>query len=442
MSSYGHGDRELHHGLPFAANPTKRRRISSDGNPPPPPISKLGDDLLVEILIRGLLNPRFACRSKLVCKQWSSLISSSCFNRRFVARHQSKEETPPSISGFLPVPGEVRRSLWVLDSFEDLLLCGFAGFDRNTNGELGLSYLICNPFTKQWIALPLAPEKSFEQCPEVVARLVCEPRISKNLDLGDGQAAFVYSEYRFRVVCIYTLGMSTMLDVFCSESGEWTKKALVLHGYQEEVRLKPKSCHGKLFWAYAALLHVGIVEFNPFHFDIPPVFIHDDSIFERPAKSWGFSVSHGALHLIQLETETTPGCSRNALIVWRLEDDRRSWKRQHEVLLKTMWHGDVPCNIEFDLHPENPETALLILGHYSGRIFSCDLRSGELEQLITTRRAYERGWMLFRHRFSCWPTPIPSYKELRGLYDGSYSCWVQQSSDEAKTPSATGNYFY
>ncbi|CAL1391046.1 unnamed protein product [Linum trigynum] len=74
--------------------------------PPPPLISKLGDDLLVEILIRGLLNPRLACRSKLVCKQWSSLISSPSFNRRFVSHRQSRSAgEPPLTPSFLPVPG-------------------------------------------------------------------------------------------------------------------------------------------------------------------------------------------------------------------------------------------------------------------------------------------------------------------------------------------------
>ncbi|CAN0909726.1 hypothetical protein LINGRAHAP2_LOCUS25926 [Linum grandiflorum] len=57
----------------------RRARIS--------PISKLGDDLLVEILIRSFPDPKSACRCKAVCKQWSSLISSPSFNRRFVSHY-------------------------------------------------------------------------------------------------------------------------------------------------------------------------------------------------------------------------------------------------------------------------------------------------------------------------------------------------------------------
>ncbi|CAI0444079.1 unnamed protein product [Linum tenue] len=67
--------------------PRKRWRLSSEGNPPSA-ISKLGDDLLVEILI-SLPNPRSAFLCKPVCKLWSSLIFDPSFSRRFVARYQS-----------------------------------------------------------------------------------------------------------------------------------------------------------------------------------------------------------------------------------------------------------------------------------------------------------------------------------------------------------------
>ncbi|CAI0397018.1 unnamed protein product [Linum tenue] len=131
-------------------------------------ISKLGEDLLLEILIRSFLNPRFACRSKLVCKRWNSLISSPSFNRRFVCRRQSITELQPPlvlssedqqsiIHGFVPMPSvdhELRFA--VLDSFQDLLLCGFQ-MPEDLDDEFGRSYFVCNPFTKQWIALPLAP---------------------------------------------------------------------------------------------------------------------------------------------------------------------------------------------------------------------------------------------------------------------------------------------
>ncbi|CAI0553508.1 unnamed protein product [Linum tenue] len=204
-------------------------------------ISNLGDDLLVEILILSFPNPRSACRSKSVCKRWKTVISSPRFNRRFVSHHQSINEPKPPIllasndpesviRGFLPTPapGANRfgrpQHFMVFDSLDDLLLCGFAeAGEILSHDEIFRSYLLCNPFTKQWVALPLAPERPAGY-KSLVPSLVCDSNI--NLDLGDGQAFAHSSDYRFRVVCMYQHSNSTKLDVFCSEIGEWMKEAL------------------------------------------------------------------------------------------------------------------------------------------------------------------------------------------------------------------------
>ncbi|CAI0557017.1 unnamed protein product [Linum tenue] len=121
------------------------------------------------------------------------------------------------------VPPGVETDFCVCDSFEDLVLCGFDEAE-GPNGEFGRTFFIYNPFTKLWVALPLAPTRP-EGYFQMEARLVCEPRQSIDLDL------VVYSEYRFRVVCMYLLRQSIYLDVFCSESREWTSRALVLDGF-------------------------------------------------------------------------------------------------------------------------------------------------------------------------------------------------------------------
>ncbi|CAL1404316.1 unnamed protein product [Linum trigynum] len=147
----------------------KRQRISSELANLPPPISKLTADLLQEILIR-LPNPRVACLCKLVCKPWCSLISSPGFNRLFVSHHQTMSlnhapipdnpyELLSMIRSFLPpMPSRVQSRLRVLDCNKDLVLCGFLDLARLSE-ESSRAYLVCNPFSKQWIALPLAPRK-------------------------------------------------------------------------------------------------------------------------------------------------------------------------------------------------------------------------------------------------------------------------------------------
>ncbi|CAI0449847.1 unnamed protein product, partial [Linum tenue] len=155
----------------MATSRKRSRRIRSEPNPPPSMISKIGDDILLEILIR-LPNPRSACRCKAVCNHWRSLISDNRFNRRFVSHHQTlhKQQTLPLhmndatdqqsvVMSFLPpMPDRVRECFKVLDCFKDMLLCGFRDVNE-ANDEIGRSYVVCNPFTKQWMALPLAPEK-------------------------------------------------------------------------------------------------------------------------------------------------------------------------------------------------------------------------------------------------------------------------------------------
>ncbi|CAI0449816.1 unnamed protein product [Linum tenue] len=145
-------------------------------------IATLGDDLLGEILIR-LPNTKSAFRCKPVCRRWKSLISSPSFSRRFVSRHRSTDEPrtlhlhtddasgPKSvIMGFVPsMPHRVRDCFKVLDCFKDLVLCGYMDLDKTYTrvrdpdknyNKLGRTYVVCNPFTKLWMALPLAPEKA------------------------------------------------------------------------------------------------------------------------------------------------------------------------------------------------------------------------------------------------------------------------------------------
>ncbi|CAI0406932.1 unnamed protein product [Linum tenue] len=213
----------------------KRRRVmlNSEVANPEPVVAKLVDDVLVEILIR-LPNPRSACRCKPVCKRWNSLISTTQFNRRFVSLRTKTEDDNffiassdaaaplKSILCFLPpLPPKIRRRFRVLDSFKDLLLCGFP--DKINGGYCSHSYLICNPFSKQWIALPLAPRKPLNL--RVVAR-----RSSKSIafDLGGGKSFTYFHDYEFRVVLMHQWKPywrnPTVFDVF---SSDWINRRML-----------------------------------------------------------------------------------------------------------------------------------------------------------------------------------------------------------------------
>ncbi|CAI0546706.1 unnamed protein product [Linum tenue] len=322
-------------------------------------IRKLGDDLLVEILIR-LPNPRSACSCKLVCRRWSSLISHHSFNRSFISHQQGSMKEPrpllihsndaSDLTSFMPpMPITAQLGFRVLDCFKDLFLCGYGDFD-NDNHELGRTYVVCNQFTKQWMALPVAPAKE-EGYEAPVSRLVCEPCISSNLDLGDGEPAYVYSEYRFRVVCIYQHKTSIKLDVFCSESGKWTNKARAFHGCRKLPDHNVISLNGELLWFYAdAYFGTTLVALNIFPLDLTPTYIGE--FYDKPRGD--ISVSQGALHIIALEGATIP----TRVSIWRLEEGRESWKKQCEGLVETPG-----CNYE----PEH----LRVLDLASGEARNC-----------------------------------------------------------------------
>ncbi|CAI0400168.1 unnamed protein product, partial [Linum tenue] len=193
------------------------------------PISKLGDDLLEEILIR-LPNPKSTCNCKPVYKRWNSLISSPYFNRRFLSHHQSSnKETPLRLTSNDPLSSSILSFLPVPD-----VLCGFQGSWWEEDGELLRSFLICNPFTKKWVALPLAPEKINSSNETTKVKLVYQEALKANstLDLGDGQV-FLYSEYQFHVLIGYEAhtmtGTCSDLQVFCSKSRKWSRKERIVY---------------------------------------------------------------------------------------------------------------------------------------------------------------------------------------------------------------------
>ncbi|CAL1387731.1 unnamed protein product [Linum trigynum] len=428
--------------LPCSSSSSSAWELHRVPNPPSPSssISKLGGDLLLEVVIR-VPDPRSAFRCKLVCKRWNSLISDPYFNRRFVSHHQRMNEGYPSllirsrdresvILSFLPLPCCFSKAPFrVFDCFKDLVLCGMWVCDPG----MGRSWFVCNPFTKQWVALPLMPKRSRKERAGMVARLVCEPRSNPELDLGDGQV-FVHSEYRFRVVCMYKEGgggdgMSTKLDVFCSESGAWTEGAFVLDSKYSTYLDQVVSCNGRFFcYASESAAIPPILGIDPFRLDRPPYRVDN-----HPGFSWehfDISISQGVLHIARLAHNSA---APPLLTVWRQEEDddhqHISWSEVYQVSLK---EPSKPCNYSRErcyfacLHPDDPE--IVFLYNDFDVILYHDVRTGE-EGVFDDE--YSHPWRLFQPRISCWPTPIPNYEKLRAAYD---ACCVHHTRRQAARP--------
>ncbi|CAI0546944.1 unnamed protein product [Linum tenue] len=303
-------------------------------------ISTLGDDedLLVEILIR-LPDPKSAIRCKSVCRRWNALVSAPYFSRRFVSHHQTlppaaaaahnESEQPVLtisqvrrlISSFLPFPcgTESKFSVLVLDSVKDLLLLGF--WDRETSDqELRRTHLVCNPFTKQWVALPLAPKMAARLSHyRWVVKLVCEP----------------FDE--FRVVRMYN-PMRTFrrgpakvdVYIFCSRSGRWAKSVLTLdadlmcRGYGAYRRVV--STNGKFYW----LVQGVVVKWDPFRRDYGTTFpmLLEGCQLDSQMRCYGPWISEGAVHMVCEESMAS------MLSVWRLVEDGKGggcWRKQETV---------------------------------------------------------------------------------------------------------------
>uniref|UniRef100_A0ACD5Y5I6 Uncharacterized protein n=1 Tax=Avena sativa TaxID=4498 RepID=A0ACD5Y5I6_AVESA len=142
---------------------SKRRRC---------PAYKLTDDLVVEILSR--LPARSVCRFKCVSTTWRDLISHPVHRKKlpqtlagFFTKHDDDTETvgwsvprftnvsgrgPPFVSpslDFLPI----HTRIFPMGTCNVLLLC--ACLSRGGQWDiLDLHYFVCNPTTKEWVALP------------------------------------------------------------------------------------------------------------------------------------------------------------------------------------------------------------------------------------------------------------------------------------------------
>ncbi|CAL1369239.1 unnamed protein product [Linum trigynum] len=400
-----------------------------------PPISKLGDDLLEEILVRSFPNPRSACRSKPVCKRWNSLISHTGFNRSFVSHHRSiseglqpplllyKDDPLPSLLSFLLVPDELRSNFVVWDSFKDLLPWGFQNSVWDYNHERARSLLICNPFTKQWVALPLEPETPG------------------------------YPDYRFRVLVRYegdpVYEWGSELKVFCSESGEWSSKVV-----NYRLPSDATSWDGKLYWIkYGS----EIERFDAFHPNKKPITIRNMEFVGRQHLFSQLSGSRGALYIVEHHRpDYGEADDDDVFVVWRWEGGRKTWILCYQVSLeKLKRNGGGPEVEELEIvsvlaqHSEQPEILFLecyckpanfketeILFYCWGEpffkdiketlVFTCNLRTEKLELVADQRQCtFLCCWLVLQPWTTCFSTSIPSYEKLLGMYNESCSDLIQ-----------------
>ncbi|PON96520.1 F-box domain containing protein [Trema orientale] len=422
-------------------------------------MSTLSEDLLLEIFLR-LPNRRSLIRCRTVCKRWFSLLSPPHFILRLnqfryhrnqpwslpfeitttsttttrsvlfsvKASNNSKTTTSTTIStssylNFLPCSPD--HHVVIRASFQDLLLVSVSEDD----------YYICNPFTKQWLALGPMEEQRLPQDRSSGFALVFEP----NRMLGST---------RFRVVlirrCLFRKTHQRTYDfiasVYCSESGNWLDLyTSVPHAlqtqYYERVDHRDHGArathdvvtsNGVLYWLGGFRRFKGIIACDPFchkeasmktfkmkgHFINLPVGFSQKRRRPNSKGKVQLGVVRGQLRLLEL-IKLNQACF--GLKVWELVDygddiapsTKTPWLLVHDVKLKGVQNAFVLA-----FHPNNDNAIFVVRDR---KVYLYVIGDGKYEEIgefpfdefdENVKRRAARYVNVFTNMQPSWPTPI------------------------------------
>ncbi|XP_031116808.1 uncharacterized protein LOC116020475 [Ipomoea triloba] len=390
-------------------------------------------DLLVEILAR-LPSSKAAIRLKLVCKSWCSLISSHYFitvfnHRRHDPIHRSSSSPGcfifqsaidrclsmvrwgyhdavgdfhrPDFS-FLPCP---QSSIRLNASCGDLILCS----TRNSTSHLfqPVFYYVCNMLTKQWAALPPAPQLQLERTTYVTFStgflFVPAP-----CSLCSPQCVVGHNNNNFMVVRICVDPVTSIrptskltVQLFSSEEGEW-RSVVVSSPRAVSFRVRSSatlvSYKGMLHWLVSGFVLV----YDPYNclekfcrvIDTPTDII--DGVVEHRFQTIG--LFRDRLHVTQV--------SSSLFCIWELEDyNMGKWSLVHKISctasprLRVFPVRDEPNHLPHldpivNLHPKIRETGFF---YNDGSAFYWTNSGWSVANGIV-------HWITDQG----WPTPVPS----------------------------------
>lgn len=388
--------------------------------------------LLIEILHR-LPSTQSAFLCKCVCKKWYSLISSPYFAGRFIIHHLNHH--------YKQNPSALLISYWskpswnVLFTFSDEPMFKFRGFELSylpeRNGcvrvsaivndlmlccvakiEIGmLQYYICNPFTMQWIALPLLEADYMN---DYKVGFVCEPYYFED---SQGES-FINSKYRFRVVH-FTRVESTqiVMKTYCSETKKWYRS--VLEGSEFWWITDVVAHNGKLVWCNRE----HIFAYDPFN---PELFTSINCSYMQtrllPAMGKCFGVRQGFLCLMEL---VGVGIDRT-FHIWKLKDyNNGEWSLEDHVSLNAMIPEsslvqEIVDGSENKLKPLgfHPSDGNIVYLHFQTYVISFNTRTKELKmagKIPGVRDSFCHG-KVFHVELPLWPTPIAKPIEILPCY--------------------------
>ncbi|KAJ4833387.1 hypothetical protein Tsubulata_032967 [Turnera subulata] len=383
----------------------------------------LGDELLEQILCRLDFKTIHQCKS--VCKRWLSLISSPEFIDRYVGFQQSLtpissrfylafdlEESPwtrrPSYRigigktaldfrfVFKPKPPPHRSK----DSFFELvgswngLLLLVAKFQNSRHRP---RYYVCNPITKDWVALPPAPLSW--QYGQAAAFIDDEESITTTEEGG---------RRGFKVVVVgNNFDGAHDMSIFTSSTGEWWRSRRVMSckaGSCFYPRDEMVCCNRILYWDSCP--STVIVQYDPYkvpppdecsYINLPPEYKRKSTL-----SSLCMGVNQGRILICDHYLCQRPLC------IWELQDcTTSSWCLKHKFVLDSVLNvPHVRCSI-LAFHPIDGD--IVFLKRLRGdSVISLNMRTKQVS--LSIRGHGERAYPFF---LPWWQTRLPDLNNLK-----------------------------
>ncbi|CAM0147252.1 unnamed protein product [Urochloa decumbens] len=384
-SGGGIGRLQLRPAIPVVAGGRGKRQRSS--------AAALPDDALVDILSR--VPAKSLCRFKCVSKSWRDLI----------ADRLRCNKLPQTLAGFFLNDsgndgggvGEDRVAGHLVDTlgrFTPLASVSFLGNQpgieefsllRSCNGLLlfghrmagdtydSLGYIVCNPATEQWVAVPSSGFKplslqdvgedldSDDEIGCTFTYLIFDPAVSSHFQLVE----FVSDD------CVCVVGVCA----YSSETGVWREGDW-------------NSGDGISFFRGSAFVN-GMLHLSATSFDTDQELIlavdtegRECRCLSRPEKHLDVvfvGESQGLLHCLSQRTDDTSQMSE--LSIWVLQDyDAEEWVLKHRVTFFKLF-GRMSCRVEQDynvvaIHPDR--NLIFFVQHWDLQLKSYDMDSKEV----------------------------------------------------------------
>ncbi|BFG34121.1 hypothetical protein CerSpe_203940 [Prunus speciosa] len=165
---------------------------------------------------------------------------------------------------FLPCFDQTRQiASYVLGTYNDLILC------CAEDSHFARDYYICNPYTKQWIALPPTPR--VHRGPVLTGFTCDHPYYNREELVGNRTSSNnikLNAEYKYRVVRIPAVQKNCLeftVEIYSSETSEWRESVISSSrgfSFASHSRTPGVSYNGMVYWLGFGGLLIGVDPFN------------------------------------------------------------------------------------------------------------------------------------------------------------------------------------